>query len=347
MIEQECFTPTQLQYFSNKFTDSESLAASIPGGKVDSLPTGHVDFLGKARLVELGHNIALQSAWANAPVSFRTELASVGGATHSFFFVGNNAADPQSAVDGIHLRTNAVLMRRSGDVSNLKTSSALDIGAVCIPDLTLQRALSALTGKEKMATPLVRGMLRNADMVQMANLRCRYSDIISMVDAGRWGTAANSRALTDFAGDGIITGIVKLLDTGDLKIDHLAHRLQTASMRRIDQLIDEDSDCLIGLQELCEGARLSLRTIESIIRRRMGMTAHSYLQRRRLSRVRQALLTPREIRTVTSIAMDHGFTHLGRFSAFYRQMYGELPSETLRKATGRLISSPPHDKGCE
>ncbi|MDN3714253.1 helix-turn-helix domain-containing protein [Paracoccus cavernae] len=168
-----------------------------------------------------------------------------------------------------------------------------------------------------------------------------------MVDAGRWGTAANSRALTDFAGDGIITGIVKLLDTGDLKIDHLAHRLQTASMRRIDQLIDEDSDCLIGLQELCEGARLSLRTIRSIIRRRMGMTAHSYLQRRRLSRVRQALLTPREIRTVTSIAMDHGFTHLGRFSAFYRQMYGELPSETLRKATGRLISSPPHDKGCE
>ncbi|MFD2845673.1 hypothetical protein [Paracoccus cavernae] len=155
MIEQECFTPTQLQYFSNKFTDSRSLAASIPGGKVDSLPTGHVDFLGKARLVELGHNIALQSAWANAPVSFRTELASVGG-NSLFFFVGNNAADPQSAVDGIHLRTNAVLMRRSGDVSNLKTSSALDIGAVCIPDLTLQRALSALTGKEKMATPLVR-----------------------------------------------------------------------------------------------------------------------------------------------------------------------------------------------
>ncbi|MDN3714368.1 hypothetical protein QWZ10_25785 [Paracoccus cavernae] len=87
MIEQECFTPTQLQYFSNKFTDSRSLAASIPGGKVDSLPTGHVDFLGKARLVELGHNIALQSAWANAPVSFRTELASVGGQLTLFLFV--------------------------------------------------------------------------------------------------------------------------------------------------------------------------------------------------------------------------------------------------------------------
>ncbi|MDN3714252.1 hypothetical protein QWZ10_25080 [Paracoccus cavernae] len=148
MIEQECFTPTQLQYFSNKFTDSESLAASIPGErwilcqqgmlisseKLDWLSLGTIS---RCNLLGLTLRFLLEPSWL------------VWGGNSLFFFVGNNAADPQSAVDGIHLRTNAVLMRRSGDVSNLKTSSALDIGAVCIPDLTLQRALSALTGKEK------------------------------------------------------------------------------------------------------------------------------------------------------------------------------------------------------
>jgi transcriptional regulator GlxA family with amidase domain len=34
--------------------------------------------------------------------------------------------------------------------------------------------------------------------------------------------------------------------------------------------------------------------------------------------------------TVTRIALDVGYGHLGRFSEHYRLVYGELPSETLR-----------------
>ncbi len=33
---------------------------------------------------------------------------------------------------------------------------------------------------------------------------------------------------------------------------------------------------------------------------------------------------------VTQAALDHGFTHFGRFSAAYRKMFGERPSDTLR-----------------
>ena len=33
---------------------------------------------------------------------------------------------------------------------------------------------------------------------------------------------------------------------------------------------------------------------------------------------------------VTQAALDHGFPHFGRFSAAYRQMFGERPSDTLR-----------------
>jgi transcriptional regulator GlxA family with amidase domain len=109
-------------------------------------------------------------------------------------------------------------------------------------------------------------------------------------------------------------------------------------MRRIDRLIDDHADGPIGLQELCERSSLSLRTVESIIRRRMGMTAHAYFQRRRLAFARRALLEPGRSTTVTMVAMDHGFTHLGRFSVLYRQIYGESPSETLRKAVGRPVS---------
>jgi len=50
------------------------------------------------------------------------------------------------------------------------------------------------------------------------------------------------------------------------------------------------------------------------------------LARRALSRADSARTT------VTAIALDHGFGELGRFSVQYRRLFGESPSETLRRA---------------
>ena len=36
--------------------------------------------------------------------------------------------------------------------------------------------------------------------------------------------------------------------------------------------------------------------------------------------------------TVTTIAIDCGFVHLGEFSRDYRNRFGETPLETLRRA---------------
>jgi transcriptional regulator GlxA family with amidase domain len=38
---------------------------------------------------------------------------------------------------------------------------------------------------------------------------------------------------------------------------------------------------------------------------------------------------------VTAVAMQLGFFNLGRFSARYRQAFGESPSTTLQRSRGR------------
>jgi AraC-like DNA-binding protein len=58
----------------------------------------------------------------------------------------------------------------------------------------------------------------------------------------------------------------------------------------------------------------------------------TYLIRLKLHRVRQALLAATQgSTTVSAEALNWGFWHFGEFSRAYRECFGELPSDTLRK----------------
>jgi hypothetical protein len=45
---------------------------------------------------------------------------------------------------------------------------------------------------------------------------------------------------------------------------------------------------------------------------------------------------------VTSVATDHGFSELGRFSVQYRTLFGESPSASLQRPPDRRCANPSH-----
>jgi AraC family ethanolamine operon transcriptional activator len=57
-----------------------------------------------------------------------------------------------------------------------------------------------------------------------------------------------------------------------------------------------------------------------------------FLRNVRMDQVRNGLLQPGESTSVSGEASRWGFLHFGRFSGEYRETYGELPSETLRRS---------------
>lgn len=84
--------------------------------------------------------------------------------------------------------------------------------------------------------------------------------------------------------------------------------------------------------DLCEAAGVSERTLQYAFKEVMGMTPVAYLTRLRLHRVRQALRAATHgSTTVTTEALKWGFWHFGDFSRAYKDCFGELPSETLRR----------------
>lgn len=90
---------------------------------------------------------------------------------------------------------------------------------------------------------------------------------------------------------------------------------------------------VIYTEELCARLNVSPAGLTEAFRQVIGTTPHRFLKLRRLAMVR-AMLRQRQDAPplVKTVALDHGFWHLGQFSADYRAMYGETPSETLALA---------------
>ena len=86
----------------------------------------------------------------------------------------------------------------------------------------------------------------------------------------------------------------------------------------------------IGMEQLREVARVSERSLYLLFERQVGISPRDYVRQRKLERVHALLQLP-GARSVTEVALDHGFVHLGRFSETYRKRFGELPSHTWRR----------------
>jgi transcriptional regulator GlxA family with amidase domain len=84
--------------------------------------------------------------------------------------------------------------------------------------------------------------------------------------------------------------------------------------------------------DLCRAAAASERKLEYAFKEVLGLTPVAFLIRLRLHRARQSLLAaaPRST-TVAAEALNWGFWHFGEFSRAYKDCFGELPSETLRR----------------
>ena len=94
----------------------------------------------------------------------------------------------------------------------------------------------------------------------------------------------------------------------------------------------------VYLAEICAAVGVSERTLRTCCQEHLGMGPIHYLWLRRMHLAHRALLRADPTsRTVTSIATEHGFWELGRFSVEYRALFGEAPSASLHR--------PPSDCG--
>jgi transcriptional regulator GlxA family with amidase domain len=116
-------------------------------------------------------------------------------------------------------------------------------------------------------------------------------------------------------------------------------RLCREILRDTMKLVERDPVEVLDLQSMSKATGLSPRTLQRTFQVEYGLCPQEWLRVERLNQVRQDLLSPRQSDSVTHTATRWGFFHLGRFSQYYRELFGEKPSETLgRRAAVRKHS---------
>nr|MDP0502466.1 helix-turn-helix transcriptional regulator [Verrucomicrobiota bacterium JB025] len=103
------------------------------------------------------------------------------------------------------------------------------------------------------------------------------------------------------------------------------------------KLIDRRLSERIRILKLAEEVGVSNRTLELSFQDMFGMRPVEYIQNRRLNLARKLLLSGDERPTVRQVAEQCGIRHLGYFASGYRNLYGESPSDTLRRRPKRSV----------
>jgi len=117
----------------------------------------------------------------------------------------------------------------------------------------------------------------------------------------------------------------------DLRIREPCRRIAKLT----EEYIQEHYTDAIHMEDICRVTGIGVRTLQRCFREYFDVKISEYILSVRLQKAHHELVASHcSERTVSHIALKHGFTHFGRFSALFRQRYGDFPSKVLALRAG-------------
>lgn len=110
----------------------------------------------------------------------------------------------------------------------------------------------------------------------------------------------------------------------------------SSAVKSVEEFIEANWEKPIDTPTMARVANISARSLFRQFKQDRGYSPRDFVKRVRLNRAHEMLEQSAEGVSVTQIALRCGFQNLGHFARDFRVAFGEMPSETLRKARRRL-----------
>jgi AraC-like DNA-binding protein len=252
------------------------------------------------------------------------------------------AIRPGRRVIGFHTRQNQVAMQHCGmevlpgdiivnnfDVLHQRSEADFHYGSMSMATDDFDVACKAITNLEFGMLPLT--YLVRPSPVLMSSLM-KFHEMVGQI-AETTPDLLELPGITRALEQKLIHLMVRCLTEGALSEMTVGSRRHDIIVAKFEEFLEANPETPLYLTEICAAIGVAERTLRVACEEHLGMGPIRYLSLRRMHLVRRALLRAEPLRaTVTRVATDHGFWELGRFSVAYRTLFGESPSESLRKS---------------
>lgn len=265
------------------------------------------------RLTAVHINVAVRQAMRAADSAPMLFLPLRSGYT---FNIGRKAWQPDTS--------KAIFIASDHEYSALAPAGAL-LGLRIDGDLLCREISGRLMGRSKAL--LLKSVEIPIDAGRLSTLRAIYERMFAAAKGTHsWGACGNVDTFEAEVASWVAGLVIEQAG---------ARAASTESLQRVERLerwLDAHLGEDITLDQLCAVSGVGWRALQKLMMARFGQSPLERVNARRLAAARAQLLKAPSGVAISTVALDCGFTHLGRFSAAYRRAHGELPSATLAAA---------------
>lgn len=124
----------------------------------------------------------------------------------------------------------------------------------------------------------------------------------------------------------------KLMTMLDHNVSLEKPSLVDVSFERLVHYIEEHIKSDLCVEKLAAQARMSTRSVYHLFEKHAKTTPKHFIRQKKLQAVHKAMMDPNcQFANITALALEYGFTHLGRFAEIYRDTFGMLPSDAIKR----------------
>lgn len=238
---------------------------------------------------------------------------------------------PPKFVDGREIGAGSLCLLRPGSLVDVSTPVATTWLSITAAPEVVEHEAALLAGAHLGSTP-GRVVSFASCPPEVEALRALLLDLSGALDSAQRGlhpeAAANvDRTLLRFLARFSLDASPRRNRKRPLRVD------RPSAFRSIFEFLRSLSSEPVYVEDLCRATGLPERTLRLLFLEQFGESPVRVLRSRRLCLVYAALLEPGVgLKQIRQVAESHGFWHMGQFSADYRSLLGERPSDTVRRA---------------
>ncbi len=318
------------------FTDPDAYQERVRASNVAILTSGRGEFRAGLTQITFDH-LWMQWGFESLPRIARSTLDPNRAAV---MFIAD-LLQPATQVGGKEMANDNLVAYGRGSTNIVRNEAGSRWAALSLSHNDLAAAGEAIVGREIVCPPDT--YLIVPPPATMAQLRALHAQAIDL--AHTTPELLANPAITKALEQQVKRAMVASL-TGDTPSERrwLPGR-HARIINRFLELLDARPNEPAYLAEICTVIGASERTLRTCCQEVLGVGPVRYLWLRRMHLARQALLrADASVVTVTEVATAHGFWELGRFSVEYRSLFGESPSQSLRRPSMTADLAPRMDR---